>query len=150
MYHFYVLDSSLIIKCIWEQINNRKIEINNDKHMGFDREQFCSKSVLKILSINEWLRTPRTKEQHYRRRVVDDIGRAKRFRAATQQEEKSNYNSLCIVGVIIGARVPIMEVQRRLRIERRELNGVWEDEAKERGARTRMGDGRGSSEREKE
>lgn len=54
-----------------------------------------------------------------------NAGRA-RLRAATRNErqrerrhkgrqEKSNYNSLCIVGVIIGARAPIMEVQRRLR-----------------------------------
>lgn len=45
------------------------------------------------------------------------------MRRHTRREGKSNYNSLCIVGVIIGAWVPIMEVQRRLRIGRRELNG---------------------------
>lgn len=48
-----------------------------------------------------------------------------------KSEEKSNYNSLCIVGVIIGARASIMEVQRRLRIGRRSLDGVREDEAKQ-------------------
>lgn len=91
-----------------------------------------------------------------------------RFRATThterekerESEEKSNYNSLCIVGVIIGARASIMEVQRRLRIGRRSLDGVREEERTEggragfAGAGKRMkrktkGDG-GTGEKEKE
>lgn len=66
-----------------------------------------------------------------------NAGRA-RFRAATRDErqrerrhkgrpEKSNYNSPCIVGVIIGARAPIMEVQRRLRTGRHEWDAKREE-----------------------
>ncbi|TGZ49436.1 hypothetical protein DBV15_08260 [Temnothorax longispinosus] len=67
--------------------------------------------------------TPREGARLYRRRFDDTRGYVFAQRHTEREwesEEKSNYNSLCIVGVIIGARASIMEVQRRLRIGRRQ------------------------------